>query len=214
MVAVQRQAASASEPGAAEQLFAPFPQDNQTLARSAGGLGIGLTIVRRLAELHGGSVGASSEGPGQGARFVVRLPLAEAPAGGRADERAGRGRHARAGAWWSSRTTTTSASRCACCSTLWGHEVATGRRRADEGSSACLQQRPDVALVDVGLPGMNGYDVARCDPRSASPTARMRLIALTGYGQPADRERALQAGFDAHLLKPIAPEILQRELAR
>jgi CheY-like chemotaxis protein len=76
-----------------------------------------------------------------------------------------------------------------------------------------LVQRPDVAIVDVGLPGMNGYDIAR-SIRARLPEGAIRLIALTGYGQPADRERALAAGFDAHLLKPIAPEALQLEVAR
>jgi CheY-like chemotaxis protein len=70
-----------------------------------------------------------------------------------------------------------------------------------------------VALVDIGLPGMNGYDVAR-QIRDAQRGAAIRLIAITGYGQPADRERALEAGFDAHLLKPIQPELLERELLR
>ena len=94
---------------------------------------------------------------------------------------------------------------------LWGHEVAmAGDGRS--GVERVLQERPDVALVDVGLPGMSGYDVARAI-RGVIPAGEIRLIAVTGYGQPSDRELALQAGFDAHLLKPITPSVLERLLA-
>lgn len=90
---------------------------------------------------------------------------------------------------------------------MWGHEVSI----ADDGPSgleAALGQRPDIAFVDVGLPGMDGYEVAR-QIRSAEGADRMRLVAMTGYGRPEDRERALAAGFDAHLLKPVDPRQLQ-----
>jgi len=198
------------EPAVAAELFAPFMQMNPTLARSTGGLGIGLTIVQRLTQLHGGTVSASSEGPGKGARFIVQLPLAEGasatetPAGpaprpakplrvvvieDNADIRD------------SLRTLLT----------LWGHEVRTaadGKRGLDLVRAA----PPDVALVDIGLPGVSGYQVAQLI-RQRFASRRIRLIAVTGYGQASDRERALAAGFDAHLLKPVAPEALQRELA-
>ena len=91
----------------------------------------------------------------------------------------------------------------------WGHEV-TAEADGPSGLARVLELKPDVALVDIGLPGMNGYDVAR---RIRAATDAVRLIAITGYGQPADRERALEAGFDAHLLKPVPPEALARELA-
>jgi CheY-like chemotaxis protein len=87
---------------------------------------------------------------------------------------------------------------------------------ANDGKSGVqlvLQQRPDVALIDVGLPGMNGYEVARAI-RRAIPNGGIRLIAVTGYGQPSDRDSAAQAGFDTHLLKPIAPDVLRELLAR
>jgi CheY-like chemotaxis protein len=92
----------------------------------------------------------------------------------------------------------------------WGHEVAV---EADgrAGLARVLEMKPDVAVVDLGLPGLNGYDVAR-GIRAAIPNGGIRLIALTGYGQLADRERALDAGFDAHLLKPVPLEVLAREL--
>lgn len=95
---------------------------------------------------------------------------------------------------------------------MWGHEVVTapdGRAGLDAVLAGC----PDVALVDIGLPGISGYDVAR-GIRAGLPQRPIRLIAITGYGQPADRERALEAGFDAHLLKPIEPEVLEREVQR
>jgi signal transduction histidine kinase len=200
---------SGFEPQVAEQLFAPFLQVNPTLARSAGGLGIGLTIVRRLTELHGGSVLASSSGPGKGARFTVRLPLASGPlAAETAPAPAGQTRRRRIVVIEDNddiRETLRSIL------TGWGHEVsveADGRA----GLARVLEMKPDVALVDIGLPGLNGYDVAR-GVRASMTDGSVRLIALTGYGQPADRERAFEAGFDVHLLKPIPPEVLARELA-
>jgi len=199
------------EPAAAARLFAPFLQENPTLARTAGGLGIGLTIVQRLAELHGGSVSASSGGPGSGARFVVRLPLAlgtrpatmsEPPAPRAAKPLRVVVIEDNDDIRDSLRTLLT----------LWGHDV---RSAADgkRGMELVLAAPPDVALVDIGLPGISGYDVARLI-RERLPSRRIRLIAVTGYGQASDRERVLAAGFDAHLLKPVAPDALQRELAR
>ena len=203
---------SGFEPGVAATLFTPFLQVNPTLARTSGGLGIGLTIVQRLAELHGGSVSASSAGPGKGARFVVRLPLA-------AQDKA---------APTSSDDTPQSRAQkrlsvvliddngdirntLGTLLTLMGHDVRTapdGKR----GMDLVLAAPPDVALVDIGLPGVSGYEVARAI-RERLPERRVRLIALTGYGQASDRQRVLAAGFDAHLLKPIPAEALERELA-
>lgn len=96
--------------------------------------------------------------------------------------------------------------------TLWGHEVETATE-GRTGLERVLTARPDVALVDIGLPGLSGYDVARAI-RARLPHSDIRLVAVTGYGQPADRARALAAGFDAHLLKPVAPDALAREIAR
>jgi CheY-like chemotaxis protein len=201
------------EPEVAEKIFTPFLQAHPTLERSAGGLGIGLTIVQRLVELHGGSVGAASEGRGKGARFVVRLPLVEGrapearPAGEAAPREGGRGPRRivviedNEDIRESLRTLLT----------LWGHHVEIAADGAS-GLERVLRERPDVALVDIGLPGLSGYDVARAIRAQACGDA-IRLIAVTGYGQPADRERALAAGFDAHVLKPISPDALARELA-
>jgi signal transduction histidine kinase/ActR/RegA family two-component response regulator len=198
------------EPEAAEKLFAPFLQVNPTLERTAGGLGIGLTIVRRLVELHGGSVVGSSPGAAKGARFEVRLPLAEGVAEREPEPEP---RAVRAGKRRrvvviedndDIRATLTAILRG------WGHEVA-AEADGRAGLARVLDTRPDVALVDLGLPSLNGYDVAR-SIRAGTPGGSVRLIAITGYGQPADRERALEAGFDAHLLKPVTPELLAREL--
>jgi signal transduction histidine kinase/ActR/RegA family two-component response regulator len=196
------------EPDSADRLFAPFLQVNPTLERTAGGLGIGLTIVRRLAELHGGSVEGSSPGPRKGARFVVRLPLASGAAEPDAEE-------APLPAAQRRRVVVIEDNddiRESLASILvrWGHEVTT-EADGPSGLARVLEMKPDVALVDIGLPGMNGYEVAR--RIRAGSDAGVRLIAITGYGQPADRERALEAGFDAHLLKPVPPEALARELA-
>ena len=195
------------EPEAAEKLFSPFLQVNPTLERTAGGLGIGLTIVRRLAELHGGSVEASSPGPRRGARFVVRLPLASGAAEAEADEVPAPPVRRRRVVLIEDNDDIRDS--LASILVRWGHEV-TAEADGPSGLARVLELKPDVALVDIGLPGMNGYDVAR---RIRAATDAVRLIAITGYGQPADRERALEAGFDAHLLKPVPPEALARELA-
>ena len=204
---------SGFEPGVAAALFTPFLQMNPTLARTSGGLGIGLTIVQRLAELHGGSVSASSAGPGKGARFVVRLPLATE------DKAAPASSHKTAESRAKKRLSVVVIddngdirSTLGTLLTLMGHDVRTapdGKRGVD----LVLASPPDVALVDIGLPGVSGYDVARAI-REQLPERRVRLIALTGYGQASDRQRVLAAGFDAHLLKPIPAEVLERELAR
>lgn len=196
---------------AAEKLFALFMQANATIDRSAGGLGIGLTIVRRLVELHGGKVDAHSDGINKGARFVVKLPLAT-------------GKQAQSQPVQLKIAATPRQQRIVVIDdnsdiretltlllTMWGHTVEMAGDGVT-GIECILRSQPDVALVDIGLPGTNGYDVARAI-RERDPARTIRLIALTGYGQPADKERAMQAGFDTHLLKPIAPAVLAETLA-
>jgi signal transduction histidine kinase/CheY-like chemotaxis protein len=198
------------QPDAAERLFDPFLQINPTLERSAGGLGMGLTIVRRLAELHGGSVHAASEGPDKGSRFIVRIPLAPGAARAQAVPQRPPAQARRRRVVVVEDNPDIRETLCMLLH-LWGHEVAI----ANDGRSGVdrvLEERPDVALIDVGLPGMNGYDVARAI-RKSIPDGAIRLIAVTGYGQPSDRELATQAGFDTHLLKPVSPTVLQRLLA-
>jgi PAS domain S-box-containing protein len=199
------------EPELLARLFEPFSQADRGMDRSRGGLGLGLALVKALAELHGGSVAASSPGPGQGSEVTVRLPL-EAVAEEVAvtqeprhngDERSRRcliiEDHADA------------AESLALLLRLAGHEAEVAAD-ADEGLERAQQFRPEVVLCDIGLPGtMDGYGVARAfraDPELRSTC----LIALTGYGQEEDRRRALEAGFDAHLTKPADLDALKRLL--
>jgi CheY-like chemotaxis protein len=191
-------------------LFAPFLQASPTFERSTGGLGIGLTIVRRLAALHGGSAQAESAGLGQGARFTVRLPIhaaraAPAPAAAKHAPPARKRRVVVIEDNEDIRETLEALLR------IWGHEAwLAGDGPA--GVRQVLAVRPDVALIDVGLPGMNGYEVARAIRRELG--GEVRLVAVTGYGQPGDIAQALDAGFDRHLLKPIAPEVLEKMLGQ
>jgi PAS domain S-box-containing protein len=195
------------------RVFDLFAQADRSLVRSRGGLGIGLTLVRSLVEMHGGRVSVRSEGPGRGSEFVVRLPILDrvetaddhdppssddlAPTALRIllvedhpDSAASLSRVLR----------------------LWGHAV----RVAHDGPDALREvseDRPEVVLLDIGLPGMDGYQVAsrlRALPDSASTV----LVALTGYGQDDDRKRSRQAGFDHHLVKPINPSELRTLLTR
>jgi signal transduction histidine kinase/CheY-like chemotaxis protein len=200
------------DPAAAESLFDPFLPAHPTLERTAGGLGLGLTIVKRLAELHGGSVHARSEGPGRGATFEFRMPLAPGAA-------------ATAPHKVSTPALPPHRQRVVVVEdnpdiretfhmllTMWGHEVFLAED-GPSGLDCVLRTKPDVALIDVGLPEMNGYDVARAIRREI-PATKTRLVAVTGYGQSPDRELAFKAGFDMHLLKPVAPETLEALLAR
>jgi PAS domain S-box-containing protein len=183
------------------RVFELFVQGERALDRTQGGLGIGLTLVRRLVELHGGTVEAMSAGRGRGTTFTVRLPLASAPAP--------RPSSPPSPATASRRRVLVvednddSRAMLRELLVLLGHEVheavdgATGVARA-------LELAPDVTLVDIGLPEVDGYEVARHIRRD--PAGRnLYLVALTGYGLPEDRERALASGYDVHLVKPIDP---------
>ena len=191
------------------QVFDLFTQVARTLDRSQGGLGIGLTLVRSLVELHGGSVHAASEGPGRGSEFVVRLPAlpADLP---RNDER--KAVTARAPPTISHRIlivddNVDSAESLAMLLELTGHIA----RTAHDGPAAletALAFRPRVVLLDIGLPRMDGYEVAR-RLRQDPAYAGMTVIAMTGYGQEEDRRRSKEAGFDRHLVKPVDPDELQ-----
>jgi signal transduction histidine kinase/CBS domain-containing protein len=192
------------------RVFDMFTQADRTLDRSRGGLGLGLALVKGLVDLHGGQVGAASEGPGKGTQFTFRLPMdsnEEAPVSPAA------GRPAEAG---SHRVLVIEDSRDGAESlrlllTFHGHEVRvvyTG----EAGVQAAREFRPAVVLCDLGLPGgLTGYDVARALRRDPE-TAAVRLIAVSGYGQPEDQARARAAGFDLHLTKPADPARLQEIL--
>jgi signal transduction histidine kinase/CheY-like chemotaxis protein len=185
------------------QIFELFSQGPATLARSQGGLGIGLTVVRRLVEMHGGSISAASAGPGKGSEFCVRLPLIanpvrrlEAVPEATSDPPLPGSRHILViedNA--DNRDTLQRVLR------LLGHQVDVAED-GERGVAKALALHPDVALVDIGLPGLDGYQVAQ-QVRSAPGGADIMLIALTGYGRPEDRRRALTSGFNAHLVKPV-----------
>jgi two-component system CheB/CheR fusion protein len=194
-------------PEALPKVFDLFVQEDRSLSRSQGGLGIGLAVVKSMVELHGGTVSAASAGAGQGSEFALRLPRIACP-----DALA--------------TTSETQRRRCvgpphrvlladdnvdfndalAAVLRLCGHEVST----VNDGIAAIERiavDRPDVVVCDIGLPGMDGYGVAR-HVKSNVGEPQPTLIAVTGYGQPEDRERALAAGFDHHLVKPVDVDVL------
>jgi signal transduction histidine kinase len=186
-------------------VFDLFVQGDRALDRTQGGLGLGLTLVKALVGLHGGSVQATSDGPGRGTTFTARLPLIPppAPAEPRADASAMPGSRRRILLVEDNQD---SREMVRLALSLAGHEV----HEAPDGPTAVELARtiaPDIAVVDIGLPGIDGYEVAR-RIRAMPGGKAVRLVALTGYGQAADRLRALEAGFDAHLTKPVTPERL------
>ena len=192
-------------------IFGLFYQAQPTEARTGAGLGIGLTLVRALVELHGGTVSVRSDGLGKGSQFEVRLPARpELTVAGRADGRqtvVQRRRRVRG-----TRTVLViedNADARVLIETLcrsWGYQVETADNGID-GLARLFELQPHVSLVDIGLPGIDGYEVARRTRQD--PAGRMlTLIALTGYGLPAQRDKALASGFDLHVVKPIEPEVL------
>jgi signal transduction histidine kinase/DNA-binding response OmpR family regulator len=194
------------------RVFELFTQDERALDRSHGGLGIGLTLVKNLVELHGGSVSVSSEGPGRGSEFVVRLPLGSPSANGDAPRPQAAPEAPEEHDVPRSRRVLVvddnldGAGMLARLLKGWGHEVAL----THDGPSAldvAPDFHPDVVLLDIGLPGMDGYEVAR-RLREIEPAERATLIALTGYGQGEDRRRSEEAGFHHHLVKPVDPQVL------
>lgn len=195
-------------------IFDSFAQVAQTPDRTLGGLGIGLTLVRRLVRMHGGTVEARSEGIGMGSEFEVRLPLARdavEPVGGRGALES----HPDL-AYPPRRVLVVddnrdSADTTAMLLAMWGHEA----RTAHDGPAAVDVARtfhPQLVLLDIGLPGLTGYEVARLLRESADGSALV-LAAMTGYGQEEDRERARAAGFDHHLTKPVDLARLREILA-
>jgi len=186
-------------PELAVRVFDLFVQGGRDLDRSLGGLGIGLTLVRRLAEMHGGSASVQSAGPEQGSEFIVRLPAIDRPA---VTARAQPARSAIA-----SREVLVVEDNADARETLSmllelaGHRVH-AESDGPAGLRTAMELRPDVILVDIGLPQMDGYEVAR-RIRDADGAHRPFMIAVTGYGTPEDRQRAIDAGFDAHVVKPV-----------
>jgi signal transduction histidine kinase len=199
------------------KVFDLFTQVDRAIDRSLGGLGIGLTLVRRLTELHGGTVEAFSGGAGQGSEFVVRLP--QAPEEKLAHPIVGQGeKDALAGAAPVARRrllvvddNKDSADSLAMLLRLLGNDVDTAHD-GEQALQAVAAYRPDAVLLDIGLPGMSGYDVARAvrvRPELGQPV----LIALTGFGSEEDRRQSRESGFNAHLVKPVELTALQALLA-
>ena len=189
-------------------IFDLFVQGDRTLDRSQGGLGIGLSVVRRLVEMHGGQVNARSAGVGQGSVFEIRLPLVERP--GTSDERSRRVKP-EARRILIVDDNQDAADSLALLLQLDGHETQAVYSSRDAIERAQIFM-PEVVLLDIGLPEMNGYEVAKT-LRSLPALTGIRLIALTGYGQAVDRERAQRAGFDEHLMKPVDAHALEQALA-
>ena len=190
-----------------ESIFDLFAQSEVTLARTEGGLGIGLTLVKRLVALHGGTVTATSAGIGKGASFVARMPLISAvaePVEARQPAAAGVSRRVLV-----AEDGEDTRESLGILLGVWKHDVVFAHNGPDAVRLA-RESRPDVALIDIGLPGFDGYAVAREIRGEGTAWARtVRLVALTGYGQASDRTRALEAGFDVHLLKPVDPAELK-----
>jgi PAS domain S-box-containing protein len=183
-----------------ERVFEMFAQLDASLERAHGGLGIGLTLVRRLVEMHGGSVRATSEGVGRGSEFVVTLPLA--PAGARAsDAPEGSVAPAQRMRMLVVDDNDDSAESLAMLLSLIGHEAHVARD-GREALARAEELRPDAVLLDLGLPGLSGYEVCR-RLRDAPWACAIPIIAITGWGQDEDRLKSRQAGFDAHLVKPV-----------
>jgi PAS domain S-box-containing protein len=196
------------EPEFIARMFNLFVQADTTLSRSRGGLGVGLTLVRRLVELHGGTVSATSPGISQGSEFVMRLPISTetlSPSRSRIYSPTELTKHE------GRRILVVDDNVDAATSVgsllkMWGHEVQTAYNGPDALSMA-RTFRPQIVLLDIGMPGMSGYDVAK-QLRSEPEFRGVIITALTGYGQPEDRRRSREAGFDHHLTKPPDPTAL------
>jgi len=202
------------EPDFLPHVFDHFARSRRAEESASQGLGLGLTLVRKLVEMHGGSVSAQSEGPGKGTEFRVRLPLAGEPAAGAgapaSPESPGEDEERRLRVLLVD-DHEEAVKALGTLLELWGHEV----RVALDGPSAldaAGELRPELVLLDIGLPEMDGWEVAR-RLRQLPGAAGAVLVALTGYGQRADRERSREAGFDHHLVKPVDPGVLRERLA-
>ncbi|SPS00263.1 PAS domain-containing hybrid sensor histidine kinase/response regulator [Cupriavidus taiwanensis] len=204
-------------PHALEDIFQLFVQESRPGTDVQGGLGIGLSLCRSLVELHGGTIAATSPGPGLGSTFTLRLPL---PAARQTDDAHGAGLPAAGQANADLQVqrillvddNRDAADSLAMLLEMCGHEVTI----AYDGSEAlhvAPRCRPHIALIDLAMPGMDGFEVVRA-MRGVAGTESTRFVALTGFGQPADRQHTEAAGFDAHLVKPVELETLFGTIAR
>jgi len=193
-------------------IFELFTQVDTTIDRSMGGLGIGLTVVRNLVQLHGGSVAASSRGTDHGSEFIVRLPLlplSEQEHLAQPTTACSDAAHLRV---LIVEDNVDSAETLAELIEIWGHDARIVHH-GDAAVNVASDYLPEVVLLDIGLPGISGYEVAAM-LRQQPDLEETLLIALTGYGQEDDRRKAISAGFDLHLTKPVNPDQLQRILAQ
>lgn len=187
-------------------IFEPFVQGRVTLDRTEGGMGVGLTLVRSLVEMHGGTVTAHSDGLGKGCKFVVRLPLAASQVIAEAPAKP-------APQWPTGRRVVLVEDNDDSRETLKlllqnaGYEVFTAAD-GEGGLELIRRVRPDTAIVDIGLPSMDGFELAR--QLRSDGGAGIHLVALTGYGQASDHTAALEAGFDEHVVKPLDPQAIER----
>jgi two-component system CheB/CheR fusion protein len=200
------------EPDVLKRLFTPFTQGSRSLDRARGGLGLGLALVRALVEAHGGRVEGKSDGKGRGAAFVVLLPLARAGGRRAPGPRSGPRKDGAAQRVLLVEDNVDAAETLRTLLELAGHTVEVAKDGA-AALAAALAFKPQVVLCDIGLPGaMDGYALAAA-LKQGPDGERPYLVALTGYGQAADRARARAAGFDRHLTKPADPDVIRQILA-
>jgi CheY-like chemotaxis protein len=191
------------------RVFDMFTQERQALDRNQGGLGLGLTIVRNLVALHGGTVEVHSEGRNRGSEFTLRLPLASGHAAQVEGETSGAVQPRAQGTGPSILIVDDNEDAAAMLAEYvksLGYRV----RTAHDGPAAlkiAFDAPPDIALLDIGLPVMDGYELAT-RLRELAMGPQMKLIAVTGYGQAEDRKRSRESGFDAHLVKPVDLDVL------
>jgi CheY-like chemotaxis protein len=195
-------------------IFEPYAQVLDPSDAVPGGLGLGLTVARRLVELHCGTVEARSAGSGQGSEFIVELPVAQASAARPVVDQASTAARVSPHGMriLVADDNTDSVQSLAMLLTLAGHEV----RSASDGAEAIRvadEFRPDVAFLDIGMPNLDGYATAR-ELRTRPWAQRLVLFALTGWGQPDDKVRARQAGFDAHVIKPLDFSSVEEMIAK
>lgn len=194
-------------------IFEMFAQEPQALNRARGGLGLGLAIVQNIVKLHGGTVEAHSEGPGRGTEVTVRLPLPGAGTAGKPDTAADTPLDIAGRDILVIDDNHDAAALLKTLLSLNGHAVRIAHHPHD-ALKLLAERCPDVALVDIGLPDMDGYELVGQMRAHASSSNGTKFVALTGYGLPADKLKARDAGFDAHLVKPVSPDHLEQLIDR
>jgi CheY-like chemotaxis protein len=198
-------------PDMLDKIFEPFVQAHQTLERSDGGIGVGLTMAKTIAELHQGTISVSSDGEQSGSRFEVRIPTTPKRPPKSASNHSPPPKENNLKIL----IVEDNADSREMLGTLLRLEGYTVCLAADglQGLEAIRTEKPDVALVDIGLPCIDGYELAR-RVRQEPPEHTIRLVALSGYGRTEDRNAALEAGFNDHLVKPVQPSELARVLKK